>query len=552
YAVLEDVVLDKKSLSNRELANLWQLAELLNKCYLKINNQAELLFWFKDRIQMATENLISDIDADNEELIRLENDDEQIIITTQHKAKGMEYEILFCPYFKNNITLDGQFDFNYKRPFFSSYRKDGKSFSQLVVDPEIANLIVEKDNKEVHRLNYVALTRAKSRIYIYLKQHTITKATSKYDVREKPDKLTELFGYVKSNSKDRGHLLFNYPEFFSDTPQLAIKDPKKFPGVIVYNRDNLTEDDLQKLTTDTGSLDTEVNTVISDKLLIRSDFTIYSAYYRQSYSGLTKMEEFDKSYDYYEKTNEKIPITINYKYKILSDKNLSGAVFGTLFHELCEIYPFTPQQLSTILQRYNVENSEYQQELSTMVEEAFNYPLLDGKSLNNFKAIIYELEFNLTVKKLPGFHKLINKHFCLDHPFSIASKLLNGVSSGFLLGFMDVCFMHKGRYWVLDYKTNSLSNYTGATIALKDSKNLIVESMAEHHYYLQYLLYLVALKRYLQVRLKIKDASDLIGGSVYYYVRGIYTENPRPGDGVFIDDTCQKLVSDLDKLLDIR
>ncbi|MCE3269326.1 MAG: hypothetical protein K0R49_1578, partial [Burkholderiales bacterium] len=362
YAILEDIVLDEKSLSNRELANLWQLAELLNKCYVKINNQAELLFWFKERIRMAAEGLISDIDADNEELIRLENDDEQIIITTQHKAKGMEYEILFCPYFKNNIILDGKFDFNYKRPFFSSYRKDGNSFSELVVDPEIANSIVEKDNKEVHRLNYVALTRAKSRIYIYLKQHTISKTTSKYDVREKPDKLTELFGYVKSNSKDRGHRLFNYPEFFSDTPQLAIKDPKKFPGVIVYNRDNLTEDDLQKLklTTDTGSLDTQVDTVVSDKLLIRSDFIIYSAYSRQSYSGLTKMEEFDKSYDYYEKSNEKVPVTVNYKYKILSDKNLSGAVFGTLFHELCEIYPFNQQQLSSSLKRYNVESSEYE------------------------------------------------------------------------------------------------------------------------------------------------------------------------------------------------
>src|SRR6185437_10278362 len=351
YAILEDIASDKKSLTNRELANLWQLAELLNKCHQKINNQVELLFWFKDRINSAAENLMNNTDAANEELIRLENDDEQIIITTQHKAKGMEYEILFCPYFKNSITLDGQFDFNYKRPFFSNYRKDDMPCSELVLDSEVANYIVEKDNKEVHRLNYVALTRAKSRNYIYLKQNTITRATGKYNAREKPDKLTELFGYVKSNPKDASHLLFNYPEFFGDRLQLAIKDPAKFPGVVVYNRDNVTEAELYKLKSAISdaaqgvipaqnSVTPVSQTVISGhdlesklsfpcrresqvKLIkVRPGFTIESAYSRQSYSGLTKTDDFDKSYDYYEKASEDIPVAINYRYKILSDKDL--------------------------------------------------------------------------------------------------------------------------------------------------------------------------------------------------------------------------------------
>lgn len=570
YAILDDIVSDNKSLTNRELANLWQLAELLSKYHQKINNQAELLFWFKDRINQAIEGIASNIDVGNEELIRLENDDEQIIITTQHKAKGMEYEILFCPYFKNNITIDGQFDFNYKRPFFSNYRKDNIPYSDLVLDQDVANYIASKDNKETHRLNYVALTRAKSRIYIYLKQNTITKATGKYNSREKPDKLIELFGYVASNPKDVSHRLFNYPEFFGDNPQLAIKDKAKLPGVAVYNRDNVTWEDLQKLAIpveptiylQTGTPD---GAGIYPKLTkVRENFSINSAYYRQSYSGLTKTDVFDKSYDYYEKANEVTPVTVHYKYKILNDKELTGAVFGTLFHELCEIYPFSQQQLEGVLQRYNVTNNDYQSELITMIKEAFSYPLLDGKSLSDFSEIIHELEFNLTVKQTTNVSELISRHFGINHPFSVAALSLGTIRSGFLLGFMDVCFLHNGKYWVLDYKTNGLTDYTSAThfIPMHTSlrsgpawkpgnhfSNLIVESMAEHHYYLQYLLYLVALKRYLQSRLKIADATDLIGGSVYYYVRGIYTEHAKPGDGLFIDDRCQKLVSELDKLL---
>ncbi|HLX55311.1 MAG TPA: hypothetical protein VKR58_15310, partial [Aquella sp.] len=214
-------------------------------------------------------------------------------------------------------------------------------------------------------------------------------------------------------------------------------------------------------------------------------------------------------------------------------------------------------------------------------KEAFSYPLLDGKCLSDFSDMIHELEFNLTVDKTNQIHKLISKHFGYNHPFSSASQLLGGVKAGFLLGFMDVCFLHKGKYWVLDYKTNGLTDYTGSHCEQVSShcerthtcgthacgsvaiaapvipvqtgihvpQNSIIESMAEHHYYLQYLLYLVALKRYLQVRLKVADATDLIGGSVYYYVRGIYTDKTKPGDGVFIDNKCQQLVSELDNIL---
>lgn len=547
YAILEDVALDKNTLTNRNLANLWQLSELLNKYHLMINNRVELLFWFKDKIKQAEQNLLNNMDAENEELIRLENDDEQIIITTQHKAKGLEYEILFCPYFKNNITLDGQFDFNYKRPFFSSYHQQGKVYSELVLDQQLANYIVEKDNKEVHRLNYVALTRAKSRIYIYLKQNTIVRATAKYNSREKPDKLIELFGYVKSNPNDTSHRLFNYPQFFSDNPQLAIKEPAKFPGVVVYNRDTLTMDDLIKLKLDTGAiLTTGVN--FSE---VRAGFSINESYFRQSYSGLTKINEFDKSCDYYETENDDLTKPVVFRYDILNDKNLSGAVFGTLFHELCEIYPFNQNQLRDVLYKYNVLDANYQVELSHILKEAFNYPILDDRCLSDFDVIVHELEFNLSVDNTRQIHELICKYFGKKHPFSLASNMLGGIKLGYLIGFMDVCFEHNAKYWVLDYKTNSLNDYTGAR-DIYDSKNLIVTSMAEHHYYLQYLLYLVALKRYLQVRLQIEDASNLIGGAVYYYVRGIYTQETKPGYGLFVDDKCQELVRELDELLSIK
>ena len=210
-------------------------------------NHSELLFWLQNKIKNANNNLAADIDGKNEELVRLDNDDEQIIITTQHKSKGLEFKILFCPYFKNSNQLDGIYDFNYRRPFFSNFRLGNTPNAALVMDPLLGKSIVENDNKEAHRLNYVALTRAKSRLYIYLKQNTFNKATGKYNQNERPDKLIELFGYVKDDPSDTSHPLFNYPQFFSTEPNLAIKSPGKLPGVVAYSRDYLNLVDLAKL-----------------------------------------------------------------------------------------------------------------------------------------------------------------------------------------------------------------------------------------------------------------------------------------------------------------
>jgi len=80
-------------------------------------------------------------------------------------------------------------------------------------------------------------------------------------------------------------------------------------------------------------------------------------------------------------------------------------------------------------------------------------------------------------------------------------------------------------------------------------ENQILNSMAEHHYYLQYVLYLVAVKRYLEARLGVADATNLLGGVVYYYVRGVYTEPSTPGDGIYRDKSCQQLVAQIDRLL---
>jgi exodeoxyribonuclease V beta subunit len=90
---------------------------------------------------------------------------------------------------------------------------------------------------------------------------------------------------------------------------------------------------------------------------------------------------------------------------------------------------------------------------------------------------------------------------------------------GFLKGFVDLVFEHDGRYFIADWKSNHLG-----TRAADYSAAGLATAMAEHHYHLQYLVYSVALHRWLAARLPGYRFEQHFGGALYLFVRGV-----RPG-----------------------
>ena len=257
----------------------------------------------------------------------------------------------------------------------------------------------------------------------------------------------------------------------------------------------------------------------------------------------------------YVKSEQDLEVPVQCKYKVLNDKQLSGAKFGILFHSLCEAYPFSEKQLNALLIKYDVDPkiNDYATEFKQMLDEAFDFKVLGNKSLLQIgQCGKHELEFNLRIGNATDIglqiSVIIAKHFGPEHPCTAACKTLRGIERGFLVGFIDLFFEHDGKYWVLDYKTNKLDNYA-TPLCYTSTDNSIIESMAEHHYYLQYLLYLVAVKRHLELRLNISpgEATELLGGAVYYFVRGVYTDN-LVSSALYIDDQCKYVVRDIDNL----
>jgi len=109
---------------------------------------------------------------------------------------------------------------------------------------------------------------------------------------------------------------------------------------------------------------------------------------------------------------------------------------------------------------------------------------------------------------------------------------------GFMQGFIDLVFLHGGKYYLLDWKTNHLGNRYGDYAA-----DRLPAVMEDSLYTLQYLFYSVALHKYLEQRLPGYRYEQYFGGILYLFVRGITPE--LPGNGIFYNLPAEEFVKDL-------
>jgi exodeoxyribonuclease V beta subunit len=116
--------------------------------------------------------------------------------------------------------------------------------------------------------------------------------------------------------------------------------------------------------------------------------------------------------------------------------------------------------------------------------------------------------------------------------------------TGHLRGFIDLVFEHAGRWYLADYKSNHLGDRVEHY-----APERLREAMLAHHYVLQYHLYALALHRYLRFRLPDYDYERHFGGALYLFVRGMAPSHP-PGWGVYADRPPRALIEALSAALD--
>ncbi|MCI5149068.1 MAG: hypothetical protein D3916_06740 [Candidatus Electrothrix sp. MAN1_4] len=157
------------------------------------------------------------------------------------------------------------------------------------------------------------------------------------------------------------------------------------------------------------------------------------------------------------------------------------------------------------------------QEQDRVNEMAFYFPLAEMR-LSRFNQVLEEFSY----PPLPNQHEVLE---------------------GLMVGFIDLVFSVADRYYLADYK----SNHIGDSPADYQQEQL-QGAILEHRYDLQYLIYTLALHRFLKARIKSYVYEQHFGGAVYLFLRGMHPAY-EPGTGVFAARPPLALIESLDQVM---
>jgi exodeoxyribonuclease V beta subunit len=253
-----------------------------------------------------------------------------------------------------------------------------------------------------------------------------------------------------------------------------------------------------------------------------------------------------------------------------------GADVGTVVHELLELVDPTAADLATeveaVVERVGLpplltpHRARLVDGLARAIETPLG-PVLDGRRLRDLAPgdRLAELRFDLPLPHdAPGavvadIGRVLADHLRPDDPLAGYAHDLIALAAraplvGVLTGSIDAVVRVRAdptRYAVVDYKTNRLAVPGSDDPLAPYHPDRLVRAMADHHYPLQALLYLVALHRYLRWRLRDPNPPD--GVVAYLFLRGMVgeagpTDAARPY-GVFAWQPPPGLVRALSDLL---
>ncbi len=160
-------------------------------------------------------------------------------------------------------------------------------------------------------------------------------------------------------------------------------------------------------------------------------------------------------------------------------------------------------------------------------------PMTLARVLRGERAV--EREFLLPVRTLAASR--LQKELLPDGP-----RLSFDPLTGSIKGYVDLVFRHRGRYYLLDYKTNRLESPRGRSPYAPDN---LARAMAGHRYDLQGLLYTLALHRLLSFSQPGYDYERDFGEALFLFVRGVGT----PGNGIFRIRPSRAELLSFDRLL---
>ena len=507
----------------RRLTNLLHLAELLQVESHEKSGPEGLLTWYS--------RTLHEPEGDDEALLRLESDADRVKIVTIHTSKGLEYPIVFCPFLwdgnlwrKDETAACFHDQTRNHQPVLTLGGPDYESHRQLASQEKLAEKL---------RLLYVAMTRAKHYC------HVIWGVVSGME----HSALAWLLHGASINDDDA---LTSMASLCKGLDQSAIEKTlqefaKGSHGAVAV--EGLSISDTMYIS------QTEENNHLSAKMFSRP--YLRQTWRMTSFSALAMgSHSEDPDYDPAEPDPRDQP----------QDRSIfafpRGAGAGRCLHSIFEEWDFssTDQQALAKLVSRKLKAHGIDEDWTGLVSASVQAILatdLDGNGLSleqiDAECRLAELEFTYPVRELLVQRLktlLADQSLGLPLEFAHSAVALSfDLVNGYMKGFIDLTFEAQGRYYILDYKSNWLGP------APQDyAPQRLLKAMAREHYYLQYLIYCLALHRYLRLRLPDYQYEEHFGGVFYLFLRGMGHET-MARYGIFWDRPSDRLISALDDLM---
>ncbi|MET0083343.1 MAG: exodeoxyribonuclease V subunit beta [Sedimenticola sp.] len=528
----QDLPTRLRSMDNgeRRLTNLLHLGELLHREERAARPSMEgLVKWLSHR-------RASDRPEDEAHQLRLESDEKLVQIVTIHKSKGLQYPVVFCPFaWSGGLWSGGNGPVDFHDPD-DAYRpvldlgSDGIGEGRMHARRE--------EMSENLRLLYVALTRAQERCYL-LWGNINSAGLSPLgwllhppDSPDTADALERQSGAFKSLNDDD---LLGRLHRWSDEAGSGVHVEVLAPG------------------TESGEPLQQVEESASSLLQCRHlgreiprDHRVTSFSALTVHGGSTELPDHDAG-----QAAELQEEPAARRQDIFSFPR--GARPGSCLHAVFEDIDFTRiggGELERVVEEKMVGfgyDVSWTGVVARMVRHVLESDLGDGIRLRDIacEKRFVELEFHypLATADGPGLAALLERQGFADTPAlgrAMAELRFRDVS-GYMKGFIDLVFESGGRFYLLDYKSNWLGN------SPQDyNPGQMAGVMARDHYYLQYLLYTLALHRYLKTRLKAYDYDRHFGGAIYLFLRGV---NGGADNGIYRSRPQRALVEALEAYL---
>jgi len=535
---------------DRALTNILHLFEILQSASQRFLQAQELLYWFEQQCNEENSVAINELEAEQ----RLESDGDLIRIVTQHGAKGLEYPVVFIPFATRHKD---PLKFGNKSVSYLEYHQDnGQLCLSLDGDEQAKTAMADEAYAESIRLLYVAITRAEQRCYILstaFDNYAASPLGKTLQWKKEQDIWQHLQQLVDKSSQTISlqKVLF---EQFNNDKTLAYKPID----------DHKAELQVSKF----------VGKIERDWWL--SSFSALSRNLR--HGGVSSPNrDFSELID----TND-LTTSLNNEKNSLRFQLTKGAHSGNLLHDILENSNFksTQDDSNNLVESIKWPLVKYGElpigfndsDLLTWLDQIVHTPLYSdfftgNEPLANFclsdsfclsdiakQKTLRESEFYFPMEqanvsqleKLLTDHRNTNRQVSNnDNTSKINTVRLPSYTSlkGMMHGFIDLVFEQNGKYYVCDYK----SSYLGDNFC--DYSHQALRNNIEQNYYdLQYLIYSLALHRYLKQNLATYNIEEHFGGIYYLYLRGMTDDVLHQGTGVYYRQITSAELNQLDAL----